>query len=61
MTLKYLTFVDFFDMNFDPSFYSKYFKILEKIKYILKLHYVLNHIIVKVKIILIFNKMNSQS
>jgi hypothetical protein len=44
----YLMF-DFFSINFDSSFYSKYFIFFEKIKYIHKMHYVINHTIVKTK------------
>jgi hypothetical protein len=39
-----LTF-NIFDINFNHSSYSKY----EKIKYILKIHDAINHIIVKIK------------
>jgi hypothetical protein len=36
---------DFFDINFDNLAYSKYFKNIKKLKYILKIHYVINYII----------------
>jgi hypothetical protein len=36
---------DFFDTNFDHSSHLKYVKNIEKLKYILKIHYVINHII----------------
>jgi hypothetical protein len=44
---KYLTF-DFFDIKFDHSFYSKKLK-YKKNKYRLKIYYVINHIIFKIK------------
>jgi hypothetical protein len=47
--------VNLSNINFDESSYLKY----EKIKYILKIHYVINYIIVKIKIIVNFNKMSS--
>jgi hypothetical protein len=50
--LKYLSF-DFFYINFDHLFYSKYFKNIKN-KYRLKIYYIINHIIIKIKIILNF-------
>jgi hypothetical protein len=54
---KYFMF-NILDINFDHLSYSKY---EEKIQHVLKIPHVINHIISKIKIILFFNKTNSQS
>jgi hypothetical protein len=48
-----------FYIKFDHS--SSLKKVMEKIKYILKLHYVINYIIFDFFITLFFNKTNDQS
>jgi hypothetical protein len=41
---KCLTFRSF-DINFDHLFYLKYFKIMKKLKYTLKIYYIIKYII----------------